>query len=54
MFVSSLMIDMLTAVHTFEPMDPMLACIFGGVLLGVSLGLVFLPGATTGDRKSVV
>ena len=53
MFVSSLMIDMLTAVHTFEPMDPMLACIFGGVLLGVSLGLVFLPGAPTGGTDLV-
>ena len=34
-------------------MDPMLASIFGGILMGVGLGLVLRAGATT-DRKSVV
>ena len=29
-------------------MDPILACIFGGVIMGGTLGVVFLQGATTG------
>ena len=29
-------------------MDPMLASIFGGILLGVGLGFVLRAGATTG------
>ena len=48
MFLSSVFIDLLAAWHTFAPMEPMLASIFGGLLLGLSLGLVFLQGATTG------
>ena len=48
MAVSSLFIDALDLVYQFPPMEPILACIFGGVLLGLSLGVVFLQGATTG------
>lgn len=48
MFISSVFIDALTPLREWEPMDPLLACIFGGVLMGVSLGLVFRQGATTG------
>ncbi len=48
MFLSSVAIDVLTPLYDWKPMDPMLACIFGGLLLGLSLGLVFLQGATTG------
>ena len=48
MFISSLFIDVLTPLREWEPMDPLLACIFGGVLMGLSLGLVFQQGATTG------
>ena len=49
MFISSLFIDLLTALYPFPPMEePLLACIFGGVLMGASLGVVFLQGATTG------
>ena len=29
-------------------MEPILGCIFGGVIMGGSLGMVFLQGATTG------
>lgn len=70
MFISSIFIDILHMLHTFEPMEPILGCIFGGVIMGGSLGVVFLQGATTGgtdliarllklklawlDRKSVV
>ena len=48
MFVSSVFIDVLTPLYDWQPMDPMLATIFGGVLMGLSLGLVFQQGATTG------
>ena len=48
MFISSVFIDVLTPLYHWQPMDPMLACIFGGVLMGLSLGLVFQQGATTG------
>jgi uncharacterized membrane-anchored protein YitT (DUF2179 family) len=48
MFISSVFIDILDLLYTFEPMDPILACIFGGVIMGGTLGVVFLQGATTG------
>ena len=68
MAAGSLMIDGLAALHTFQPMDPLLSSIYGGVLLGLSMGLLLGVGATTGgtelaarllkykiqDRKSVV
>ena len=39
MSVGSLMLDGMAAVYTFSPMEePLLACIYGGVLLGVSMG----------------
>lgn len=48
MFISSIFVDLMAAFITFKPMDPMLAAIFGGILVGLSLGLIFLQGATTG------
>lgn len=48
MAVSSVFIDVLTPLREWEPMEPLLACIFGGLSLGLSLGLIFLQGATTG------
>ena len=36
--VSSLILDGMALLHTFQPMDPLLASIYGGVLLGVSSG----------------
>lgn len=53
MFVSSLAIDLLHMVYTFQPMDPVLATIYGGVLMGGSLGIVFLQGATTGGTDLI-
>lgn len=49
--VSSLMIDTLDMLYTFPPMDPLLACVYGGVLLGLSLGLMLQMGATTGGTE---
>ncbi len=48
MAVSSVFIDVLDLLYQFPSMDPMLAAVFGGVVLGVALGIVFLAGATTG------
>lgn len=35
----------------YPPMDPLLACLFGGVLCGASLGLMMLKNATTGGTE---
>ena len=52
MVIASLMLDGLAAVYTFPPMEePLLACIYGGVLLGISMGLLMTVGATTGGTE---
>lgn len=49
MFLTSMGLDLLSSVYTFQPMDdPMLAAIFGGVIVGLALGVIFSQGATTG------
>ncbi len=48
MFISSVFVDVIAALIPFQPMDPMLATIFGGILVGLSLGIILLQGATTG------
>ena len=49
MLLSSAAIDLLARLHTFQPMaDPLLAALYGGVLMGASLGVILLQGATTG------
>jgi uncharacterized membrane-anchored protein YitT (DUF2179 family) len=53
MAVSSVAIDAISAVWTFAPVDPMLGALCGGALMGVSLGLVFSQGATTGGTDIV-
>ena len=51
MAVGSLMIDGLNMIYTFPAMEPLLATIYGGVLLGVSMGLLLSVGATTGGTE---
>ena len=53
MAVSSVAIDAVAAAHTFTPMDPMLACLCGGAVMGLGLGIVFSQGATTGGTDVV-
>lgn len=53
MAVSSIAIDLIALAWEFPPMDPMLACLCGGALLGLGLGLVFSQGATTGGTDIV-
>ena len=36
--VNSLFIDLINALYTFQPMDKLLGCLYGGVLVGISLG----------------
>lgn len=50
---TSLGVDLLAARYSFPPMDPMLASVFGGALIGLSLGMVFLQGATTGGTDLI-
>lgn len=49
--VSSAMIDTLNAFIKFPSTEPLLACIYGGVLLGISLGIMMLKSATTGGTE---
>lgn len=49
--VSSLMIDVLSSIHTFSPMAPILACIYGGIVTGIGCGLLLHESATTGGTE---
>lgn len=53
MAVSSLAIDVIAWMHTFPPMDPILATLYGGAGMGVGLGLVFSQGATAGGTDII-
>ncbi len=53
MAVSSAAIDAIAAAVNFPAMDPMLACLCGGALMGAGLGIVFSQGATTGGTDIV-
>ena len=53
MAVSSLAIDVIAWMHTFPPMDPILATLYGGAGMGVGLGLVFSQGATPGGTDII-
>ena len=54
MAVSSVAIDIIAAWYTFPPMDPLLACLCGGAVMGAGFGLVFSQGATTGGTDIIV
>ena len=51
MALSSAMLDGLAALYAFEPLEPLLACLYGGVLLGASLGWMLREEATTGGTE---
>ena len=53
MLASSVFVDLLHLFYTFQPMEPFLACVFGGVIIGLSLGIIFLQGATTGGTDLI-
>ena len=54
MALSSVCIDVIDQIHTFEPMDPILATLYGGLFMGVSLGMIFREGSTTGGTDIAV
>ena len=51
MAFSSVVIDTMGMLVHFRPMDPLLACLYGGVLLGASVGIMMRVGATTGGTE---
>lgn len=53
MAVSSAAVDLIALIHPFAPMDPMLAAVCGGAMMGAGLGIVFSQGATTGGTDIV-
>lgn len=53
MVVSSLAIDGVNLLYRFAPMDPMLAAVCGGAMMGLGYGMVFSQGATTGGTDIV-
>lgn len=53
MTATSVLVDLIAAAYTFPAMDPMLAAVFGGVTLGLSLGMIFSKGATTGGTDLI-
>ena len=53
MVLSSVLIDAFAAIQ-FPKTEPLLATIYGGMLCGVGLGIVFMSGASTGGSDIVV
>lgn len=53
MAVSSAAIDGFGLLWRFAPMDPMLASLCGGALMGLGLGMVFSQGATSGGTDII-
>ena len=53
MAATSILVDLFDVLFTFSPMEPILASIFGGVLIGLSLGVIFAQGATTGGTDLI-
>ena len=53
MAISAVFIDLLDSLYRFPSMDPILACIFGGILVGGSLGIVLQQNATTGGTDLI-
>ena len=53
MLVGSSAIDVIAANFTFTPMDPMLAALCGGAVMGLGIGMVFTQGASTGGTDIV-
>ncbi len=49
--VSSVFIDLLDTLYTFAPMDPILACLYGGALVGIACGVLMRQSSTTGGTE---
>ncbi len=53
MLLSSVLIDVFAALGMTTP-EPLLAIVYGGVLCGVGIGIVFVAGASTGGSDILV
>ena len=53
MALSSVAVYTIALLIDFPPMDQMLAAVCGGALMGLSLGLIFAKGATTGGTDLI-
>ena len=53
MALSSVAVDFFPLLIDFQPMDQMLAAVCGGALIGLSLGIIFAKGATTGGTDLI-
>ncbi len=49
--LTSVIIDLIDIFFEFPKTDTLLACIFGSILLGISLGIMMLKAATTGGTE---
>jgi uncharacterized membrane-anchored protein YitT (DUF2179 family) len=50
----SLFMDLFETLFVFPQLEPLLSCIYGGLALGVSMGVIFLKGASTGGTDVIV
>ena len=53
MILSSVFVDLLAVTQVNLTTDPLLACVFGGVVEGLGLGVVYSTGATTGGVDNI-
>ena len=51
MLCSSIMVDVITWIPVFQPLDKMLAGLYGGVIMGVGSGIMMAEEATTGGTE---
>ena len=51
LFLSSLFIDLLDKTVTFQAIEPVLACVYGAVLVGAGCGLMLRQNATVGGTN---
>lgn len=51
MTLTSVFIDLFAALHDFQPMDPILAALYGGVVVGVAAGAMMRQDANTGGTE---
>jgi len=52
--IISLFMDLFGTLFVFPELEPLLSCIYGGLALGVSMGVIFLKGASTGGTDVIV
>ena len=51
MTLSSVLVDVLASLYAFQPMNELLAALYGGVLLGVGCGFIMHEEANTGGTE---